>query len=253
MSLDNNTKINECLNYYFDYHHSILLPSLKDLYCKVTDNELRLHQAIGFNMILAHALDYLLAIEKARGLEKNKKDLMKQLDEGYAVEGGKFRNGKFLLIDAVNNSIKHIHLNNSRYKKIINEYGHMSFRLLVEKSGIIYFRTKNYQFDYGRVVLRNISEVLNFSYDDPEIIIGTLDCEPIEYCPPDYLDPSDPTTAIDRMVDYCNPVCLDCGEGEEECNCEKFLYGEENGEFSPVFDDDFDLQSTMSEIGSSWK
>lgn len=90
-------------------------------------------------------------------------------------------------------------------------------------------------------------------YDDPEIILGTLDCEPIEYCTPDYLDPSDPMTAIDRMVHYCNPVCVDCGEGEEECSCENFLYGEENGEFSPEFDDNFDIESTMSEIGCSWK
>lgn len=167
MSLENNAKLEECLNDYFDYHHLILLPSLRDLEGKVSDNELRLHQAIGFNMILAHAIDYLFAIENARGSKNSRKDLMKQLDEGYAVEGGKFRNGKFQLIDAVNNSIKHIHLDNNRYKKIIKEYGNMSFRLLVEKSGIIYFRTDNYKFDYGRVVLRNISEVLNFSYDDP--------------------------------------------------------------------------------------
>ena len=55
------------------------------------------------------------------------------------------------------------------------------------------------------------------------------------------------------MIDWCNPICVDCGEGEEDCNCEKFFYGKDTGEFSPVFDSDFDLESTMSEIGSSWK
>jgi len=246
-------QLEECLIDYFDYHHLILLPSLRELKDKVTDNKLRLHQAIGFNMVIAHALDYLLAIEKARGSEKSRESLMEQLDKGYAADGGKFQNGKFQLINAVNNSIKHIHLDKCRYKKIINEYGNMSFRLLVEEAGIIYFRTDNYQFDYGRIVLRNISEVLNFSYDDPEIILGTLDCEPIYCSVPDHLDPSDPMTAIDRMIHHCNPVCVDCGEGEEECNCKKFLYSKETGDFCPRFDNDFDLESTISEIGSSWK
>ena len=187
MSNKTDKKLEDCLVDYFDYHHLILLPSLRELEGKVTDDKLRLHQAIGFNMLIAHALDYLLAIEKSRGSENNRKSLMKQLDEGYAVDGGKFRNGKFQLIDAVNNSIKHIHLDKNRYKRIVNEYGDMSFRLLVEDEGIIYFRTDNYQFDYGRVVLRNISEVLNFSYNEPEIILATLDCEPVEHCVPDRL------------------------------------------------------------------
>jgi len=250
-----NTKINNietCLNDYFDYHHSILLPTFRELENKISNNVLRLHNAIGFNMIIAHALDYLLAIEMVRGSNSSRKKLMIKLDEGYSNNGGYFSNGKFQLVDAVNNSIKHINLDGKRYSRLIKKYGDMSFRLLYEKDGIVYFKSQNYQFDYGRVVLRGISNILNFTYDEPEIILGTLDCLPTIYCLPDYLDSSDTSTAIDRMIDYCNPICLDCREGEDECNCDMFIYGKKAGDFNSDIDHSFNLELTLSEIGNSW-
>ncbi|MBB1273490.1 hypothetical protein [Psychromonas sp. SR45-3] len=248
-------KLEQCLNDYYEYHHSILLPTLRDISNKVEENTLKLHQAIGFNMVIAHALDYMLAIENARSDEPvSRKSIMQKLDHSYKVEGGKFINNKFQLIDAVNNSMKHINLHPGRYKKLIEEYGNMSFRLLIEESGIVYMKTEHYQFDYGRIVLRSICKILNFSYDDHEIILGTIDGEDgcIEVYDPS-LDPTDPSTAIDRMIEYCNPTCIDCDEGEEECTCEEYVYGNTAGEFSPDFDSEFDVNSTMSEIGSSWK
>ena len=124
MNNDNKSNnLEKCLRDYFDYHCSILLPALDELENKIEDNKLKLHQAIGFNMILSHALDYFLAIQNSRFEDQiYRKSLMKHLDNGYSIEGGKFTNGKFQLIDAVNNSIKHINLDNNRYKKIIKEY-----------------------------------------------------------------------------------------------------------------------------------
>lgn len=252
---DKSNKLEQCLQDYYDYHHFILLPTLYEVDEKVSNNSLKLHQAIGFNMVIAHALDYMLAIQKERSDEEvNRKSIMQRLDNGYHIEGGKFTNNKFQLIDAVNNSMKHIRLAPQRYKKLIDEYGHLSFRLLVGDSGIVYMKTERYQFDYGRIVLRSISKTLGFSYDEPDMILDTIDGEDgyIEAYDPD-LDPSDPSTAIDRMVEYCNPTCIDCDEGENDCTCEEFRYGDVLGGFCPDFDHEFDVDSTMAEIGSSWK
>lgn len=250
-------KLEQCLQDYFDYHHLILLPTLDEIDRKVSSNNLSLHQAIGFNMVIAHALDYMLAIQKERSdKDVSRKSLMQIIDKANYIYGGKFTNDKFQLIDAVNNSMKHITLEPKRYKEIIDEYGHMSFRLLVEESGIVYMRTEHYQFDYGRIVLRNISKILGFSYDEPDIILSTIDgdCGAMDtgsYDPD--LDPLDPSTAIDRMVEYCNPTCIDCNELENNCTCEEFRYGNVRGEFNPDYDHEFNVDSTMAEIGSSWK
>lgn len=157
----------------------------------------------------------------------------------------------------VNNSIKHINLDPNRYRELIDEYGSLSFRLLVEKSGIVYMKTKRYQFDYGRIILRNISKVLDFTYEYEEIdcildILDGNDCSTIDVYDP-ALDPSDPTTAIDRMIEYCNPCCIDCGEYGDDCKCEEYVYGNSTGEFNPDYNQDFDIESTMMEISSSWK
>lgn len=251
-------KLEQCLNNYHQYHHSILSPTLSEIDKKVSDNDLKLHQAIGFNMIIAHALDYLLAIENARHTEdsekKSRNDIMQKLDAVYSVNGGKFTNNKFQLIDAVNNSIKHINLDPKRYSKMISEYGEMSFRLLVEESGIIYLKTEHYQFDYGRIVLRNIANLLNYEYEEPDGILHILDGGAVCFGVYDpSLDSSDPSTAIDRMIEYYNYVCLDCGEGENECTCEQYIYGSSAGEFNPDIDQNFDVESVISEISSSWK
>lgn len=111
-------KLEQCLLDYYDYHHSILLPTLYEIDEKVSSNTLKLHQAIGFNMVIAHALDYMLAIQKERTDEQvSRKSIMQKLDIGYHIEGGRFTNNKFQLIDAVNNSMKHITLAPNRYKK----------------------------------------------------------------------------------------------------------------------------------------
>ncbi|ALS33056.1 hypothetical protein PTRA_a1915 [Pseudoalteromonas translucida KMM 520] len=55
------------------------------------------------------------------------------------------------------------------------------------------------------------------------------------------------------MIEFCNRTCFDCDEGENECTCEEFRYGDVLGVFSPDIDREFDVDSTMVEIGSSWK
>ncbi|HEI6789165.1 TPA: hypothetical protein SK266_000628 [Yersinia enterocolitica] len=250
-------KLEQRLNDYHLYHHSILLPALNEIEEKVSENTFRLHQAIGFNMIIAHALDYILAIEHVRHDKKiSRLEIMQRLDSAYRIEGGKFTNGKFRLIDAVNNSIKHINLDPEKfknYRELIDEYGDMNFRLLSEESGIVYMKTKNYQFDYGRIILRNISKIFKFQYDDPDCILSTIDGDDVYICSDELsLDPSDPSTAIDRTIFYCNPICLDCGEGEDECTCEKFIFKNEVGEFNPDIDHSFNVEYTLAEISNSW-
>lgn len=47
-------------------------------------------------MVIAHALDYLLAIENARSSQQiTRKQIMQKLDSTNSVEGGKFINNKF--------------------------------------------------------------------------------------------------------------------------------------------------------------
>lgn len=243
----------QCLLDYTQYHHSILLPALDDLEERVEERNLRLHQAIGLNMVISHALDYLLAIECARGNKIGRKKLMEKMDKYFSIAGGKFVNGKFQLIDAVNNSVKHINLDANRYEKLVTEYGPMSFRLLTEVEGSIFFVTRKFKFDYGRVVLRNVSQILNFSYDEPDCILALLDGENLVIPMDEPFNPSDPATAIDRMISHCNPECKDCGELELECNCDKFVYGVSNGEFCPHINQNFDCEAVMREIGSSWR
>ena len=243
--------LEKSLEDYSFYHHNILVPALDAVQSKVSSDTLKLHEAIGYNMQVAQSIDYLLAIEKARGTDVTRKGLIMLLDDYYGTSGGIFSNGKFQLVDAANNAIKHVNLDPKRYKQVVSEYGPMDFKLLEEKDGKIFFKTKNYKFDYGRVVLRNIAKVMNFSYDEPDVILGFLDCEQCYECGDEY--PDEPEFAIDRMIDYCNPVCLDCGEGERECACSEFVYGNKNGEFNADFAPGELIDSVMEQIGSSWK
>ncbi|WP_457554248.1 hypothetical protein [Desulfobacula sp.] len=62
----------------------------------------------------------------------------------------------------------------------------------------------------------------------------------------------EPQDAIDRMIDACNPICLDCGEGKEECNCPEFIYNGKKGNFKPTTDRNFNFDDVMSQISGAY-
>lgn len=60
-----------------------------------------------------------------------------------------------------------------------------------------------------------------------------------------------PHDAIDRMIDACNPECMECGEGENDCDCPNFIYGASRGQFSSNTDPNFDFDDVMSNISGT--
>ncbi|MEM7931595.1 hypothetical protein Q4R02_17295, partial [Morganella morganii] len=61
----------------------------------------------------------------------------------------------------------------------------------------------------------------------------------------------EPYDAIDRMIDYCNPQCMDCGEYADNCDCHNFKYNKEKGEYNPNLDPNFDFDDVMSNISGT--
>jgi hypothetical protein len=241
--------------YFFKYMNEVLSPSYKEFQCLMEDNKLSLHHLFSFNSIIAHAIDYMVFIENKIGSIGRKKALT-SFDEKYSVDGSKLIEGKFELIDAVNNSFKHIELCEKRYENLITKYGKLTFLCLKAEAGKVYFEMPNYRFDYARVILRPIASVFDFGMNSKQDLIdfingdlyGCLDTA-------SYDDDYDygPHDAIDRMIDYCNPFCVDCGEGGNTCECPSFSYDKISGEFNPDQDPNFDFDTTMSEISPGYK
>jgi hypothetical protein len=50
---------------------------------------------------------------------------------------------------------------------------------------------------------------------------------------------SDPADAIDQMIIARNPECDDCGEVEQSCRCQQYVYDGMRGRFDPGFDANF--------------
>ncbi|MCD6725513.1 hypothetical protein LT012_19305 [Vibrio cholerae] len=100
-------------------------------------NTVQLHHAYSFNAILAHAIDYIIFIASK---EKNvgRAASVRGFDDKYYVEGTVRINNKFQLLDAVNNSFKHVELDKNRYKYLIETYGELSFHCLKEENGKIF-------------------------------------------------------------------------------------------------------------------
>jgi hypothetical protein len=210
-----------------------------------------LHHVYSFNAILAHAIDYMLFIaNKMKSATRG--SLIKEFDERYAVDGCQHINNKFTLLDAVNNSFKHVELDKKRYKKLIEKYGELSFHCLKSESGKIFFDMPDYKFDYSRVVLRPIAAIFNCrlrtANDIDDFINGRI-CGSTSYGHFEY--DCEPYDAIDRLVDACNPECMDCGEGADDCDCPNFIYGGNRGEFSGNVDPNFDFEDVMSNISGT--
>jgi hypothetical protein len=64
---------------------------------------------------------------------------------------------------------------------------------------------------------------------------------------------SDAADAIDQMIVACNPECEDCGEAEDECRCELYVYDGVPGRFQPCFNASFDFDTVMSRISGAYR
>ncbi|EJL6590355.1 hypothetical protein NMS43_003512 [Vibrio cholerae] len=237
--------------YFISYVNDVLEPAEEEFLSKVEQNTVQLHHAYSFNAILAHAIDYIVFIASK---EKNvgRAASVRGFDDKYYVEGTVRINNKFQLLDAVNNSFKHVELDKNRYKYLIETYGELSFHCLKEENGKIFFSTPSFRFDYSRVVLRPISAIFTCGINSHEDVIDFINgeiCGALGYGNFDY--DYDPHDAIDRMIDYCNPQCMDCGEYGDDCDCSEFVFGDKTGEFNPDRDPAFDFDDVMSQISGT--
>jgi hypothetical protein len=215
-----------------------------------------LHQVFGANVFLAHAVDYVRAIRTVDGIKQTRIELVQGFDETFSVEGARIGNRKFELIDAINNSLKHISLDSDRYDHLLKKYGQICFRSLVEEEGQVLCILEGYRFDYVRVVLRpaysalagvgqaSVESVLDFARGEAVVEHWVAD---------DLMSSSDPADAIDQMIEHCNPACEDCGEREVECKCAQYMYDGAEGQFVPTFHANFDFDRVMSRISGAYR
>ena len=237
--------------YLISYINNVLIPASDEFFDQLMGNKVKLHHVYSFNSILAHAIDYMLFIaEKMTNASRG--GFIKEFDKRYSVDGCKHINNKFTLLDAVNNSFKHVELNKKRYKKLIKIYGDLSFHSLKHEDGKVFFDMPAYKFDYSRVVLRPIAAIFNcglHTTNDIDDFINGRICGCTGYGTFDY--DYEPYDAIDRMVDACNPECMDCGEGSDDCDCPNFNYDGNKGQFAANRDPNFDFEDAMSNISGT--
>ncbi|CAM6764533.1 TPA: hypothetical protein ACGTJE_002747 [Escherichia coli] len=238
-------------SYLLSYLDNVLTPASEEFFTILNNNTLKLHHVFSFNAILAHVVDYMIFIAKKK-TEITRTDFIKSFDKRYEVDGSKHISNKFSLLDAINNSFKHVELDKKRYKELIEKYGDLSFHSLKADNGKVFFEMPLYKFDYARVVLRPISNIFNcqlrnISDIDDFIngrIYGSSGYGHFDY---DY----EPWDAIDRMIDYCNAECMDCGESDSNCDCQNFIYESKNGQFNPDTDPKFNFDDVMSNISGT--
>lgn len=243
------------IEYLSNYINNIVQPAGEEFLVLLQNNNLQLHHAYSLNFILAHALDHMVYSPNPN--EQKRCAYLIDFDRKYQVEGSNHLNNKFQLLDVVNNSLKHVVLDIKRYRHIIETYGDINSMSLQAENGKVFLKTKNYTFDYGRVVLRPVYQVFDCDLSDPEDIIEFINgdlfgCFGYDIFEDDY----EADNAIDRMIAHCNPICMDCGELGDACECPSFVYGDKPGFFNPVDQDpNFDFNSVMSQISGTrdWK
>jgi len=235
---------------YRSYCENILHPAADSFRRTLEEGTVRLHHAFGANLFAAHAIDYLLEIRIADGLQSGRKDLVTHLDQILFIGGGRFQHVKFQLIDAINNALKHIQLDPQRHHDVVALYGPISFECLTEDAGRVLCLLEGYRFDYSRVVLRPVLDALvDWEFDD---LNGVLDfARGTASAAVDSVDMVADDDPIDEMIEYCNPVCGDCGEDASHCVCARYTYDGESGEFAPIRDESFDFDDVMSRISGS--
>lgn len=239
-----------CSNYR-RYVKAIFEPATQSFLQLLEKRDVSLHEVYGVNLFVAHAVDYIWAIRLANGTIEKRSTLVKKFDEVFSIEGARFQNKKFELIDAVNNSLKHIQLDGKRYPELVRLYGDISFNSLVQDGKRVLCILEGYRFDYARVVLRPaIRALTNWNFEDAEAVLefasgnvaieGTI----VDH---DFDDP------IDQMIAYANPTCDDCGETSDLCACGTYTYDGKAGTFTSDFSKSFDFDFVMSRISGSYR
>lgn len=248
----------EACENYFNYLNGVLRPMKLDLERMIFSGCLKLHHAFSANYFVAHAVDYIHAVRLAGGVVENRSALVRNFDDYFCVSGGRLASQKFQLIDGVNNALKHIELDGSRYKALEKLFGKISFRCLTESRGKVLCVLDGYRFDHAKVVLlpaiealtdarlKDATDVLDFAMNPSapksEVVVMASEWE-------DW----DPSDAIDRMIDYCNPPCRDCSEFEGDCECGEYVFEGEAASFIPRFDPRFNFSEVMSQISSGYR
>ncbi|HEL2957619.1 TPA: hypothetical protein UL931_000839 [Stenotrophomonas maltophilia] len=254
--------VRDACDNYLRYRNEILVPLSRDVYAQVESVEIKLYQAFSANYFLAHAVDYIHAIRSSNGVGETRGALIKGFDRKFDVGGGRLSSIKFQLIDGVNNALKHIELESKRYEALEGLFGPISFRCLVEHNGKVLCFLDGYRFDHVKVVLlpalkalaspmlNDRDDVLRFAMSEGSIspvIAGDLQVEEDEQ---EWFgfDDDDPSTAIDRMIDYVNPCCVNCSESADECECATYMFEGKVAKFEPFFDKNFNFNHVMSQI-----
>lgn len=241
----------EDAKYLLLYINDVLIPASNEFFKLLGCNNVNLHNVFSFNAILAHSIDYMVFIAK-KMTSASRTEFINNFDKRYSIDGCEHINNKFSLLDAINNSFKHVELDKKRYPELIEKYGDLSFHSLRDKGGKIFFDMPPYSFDYSRVVLRPIAAIFNCGLkttNDVDDFINCRICGSTGYGNFGY--DYEPHDAIDRMIDYCNSECMDCGESSEDCDCQNFIYGDNNGNFNPNTDPSFDFKDAMSNISGT--
>ncbi|MBE0443303.1 MAG: hypothetical protein ACTH7W_05255 [Psychrobacter sp.] len=244
--------------YLLSYINDVLIPASEEFFVLVNQNKVLLHHAFSFNTILSHAIDYMIFIAKkvtkssSNSSVIRRNDFISKFDKKYHVDGCSHINNKFKLLDAVNNSFKHVELEQKRYADLIKVYGDLNFHNLFAEDGKVFFKSQLYSFDYCRVVMRPIAKIfdcdINTYNDVDDFINGRIHGSfgygnfPYEY---------EPYDAIDRMIDFCNSECKNCGEVDDDCDCVNYIYGQKLGKCSPNIDPSFDFNDVMSDISGA--
>ncbi|MGV0760061.1 hypothetical protein V6768_12175 [Tistrella mobilis] len=254
--MTNNTHISACCKNYIEYRKNILAPAKEDLFNILHSNNFKLHQAVSFNFLIAHAIDYIKAIRESLDISESRIDFVRNFDKIFGIHGQRISNRKFELIDAINNAVKHIILDHRRYSDLRDKYGEISFRSLKESDGRIFCILDNYRFDYARVILRPAYDaILINAFEKEEDVIeyarGEHDCH-LWSSDDEIMSSDDPCLAIDQMIIACNSPCTDCGELENDCYCAEFIYDGEDGYFESRFSAEFDFDTVMSRISGAY-
>ncbi|WP_217916668.1 hypothetical protein [Janthinobacterium sp. BJB401] len=232
------SSIQQACDDYINYLKFILQPTKKDIQSKISENKVSLHQVFSANLILAHSVDYLLAIRVAAGIPKDRGALVRSFDEMFSIDGAYLSNKKMELIDAINNALKHIRIDQNRYKSLGERYGQISFQSLVEDEGRVMCHLENYRFDYCRVVLLPALKALtSWDFEEAEDVLLFAKGEMIveAWHISDTYDPDDPSTALDRMIEICTSPCKNCEEEAEECRCSEYVFAGDKGQFKPLY------------------
>ncbi|WP_394123562.1 hypothetical protein [Psychrobacter nivimaris] len=247
--------------YLLSYINDVLIPASEEFFALLNQNQVLLHHAFSFNTILSHAIDYMVFIaKKVNKLSGNssvikRKDFISKFDEKYHVDGCSHINNKFKLLDAVNNSFKHVELEQKRYADLIKMYGDLNFHNLSAEDGKVFFKSQLYSFDYCRVVMRPIAKIFDCNiktHNDVDDFINGRIHGSFGYG--NFLYEYEPYDAIDRIIDFCDSEyieCIDCGEIGDRCDCVSYIYDQKSGERSPNIDPNFDFNDVMSNISGT--